>query len=84
MRVQDLIKRKPYLLWHTNNYRNLSDEAAVEAVLNYGDFDDVKKLMTILGMKKAAAIFRKQASRRRRNYDPKTAHYFKLFFAKYA
>lgn len=84
MRVQDLIKRKPYLLWHTKNYRNLSDEAAVEAVLNYGDFDDVKKLIRILGIKKAAAIFRKQTSRRRRNYHPKIAHYFKLFFAKYA
>lgn len=84
MKVQDLIKRKPYLVWHVKNYRDLSEDAAVEAVLNYGDFDDVKELITIFGAKKTAAIFRKQISGARCNYDPKIAHYFKLFFAKYA
>lgn len=84
MKVQDLIKQKPHLIWYTRNYDHLSEAAVVEAILNYGDWDDVKKLIAVLGAKKAAAIFRQQTRRPRSNYDPKIAHYFKLFFAKYA
>lgn len=84
MKAQDLIKKKPYLLWYTKNYDALSDEAVVEAILNDGDFDDVKKLITILGIKKVAAIFRKQMKSPRCNYDPKIKNYFSLYFKKYA
>lgn len=84
MKVQDLIKKKPYLVWYTKKYDALSDEAVVEAILNYGDFDDVKKLITILGIKKVAAIFRKQIKNPRCNYDVKIKHYFSLYFKQYA
>lgn len=84
MKVQDLIKKKPYLVWYTKKYDALSDEAVVEAILNYGDFDDVKKLIKILGIKKVAAIFRKQIKNPRCNYDVKIKHYFSLYFKQYA
>lgn len=84
MKPQDLIKNKPYLIWYTKNYDKLSNEAVVEAVLNYGDFDDVKKLIKILGIKNVAAIFRKQTRGPRCNYDVKIKHYFSLYFKKYA
>lgn len=72
------------MVWYVKDPENLSPEAIVEAVLNYGDFDDVKKLFLILGVKKAAGIFRSRARRKRTNYDPKIAHYFNLYFKKYA
>ena len=84
MKVQDIIKQKPYLIWHTKNYDGLSEEAVVEAVLNYGDFDDVQKIIQILGIKKVAEIFRKQATLPRCNYRPEIKNYFQLYFAKYA
>ena len=84
MKAQDIIKQKPYLIWYTKNYDGLSEEAVVEAVLNYGDFDDVQKIIQILGIKKVAAIFSKQAARPRCNYDQKIKHYFSLYFAKHA
>lgn len=84
--INEFIKKRPYLVWYTKNYDGLSKEAIVEAVLNYGDFDDVKKMISILGVKKTAAIFSKQTSWRRKriNYTPKIMNYFKLYFAKYA
>lgn len=78
------MKARPYLIWYVKDFENISEEAVVEAVLNYGDFDDVKKLISILGMKRIARIFRKYAGRRRSNYRPEIKSYFKLYFKKYA
>lgn len=86
MTIKEFIKKRKHLIWYTNNFDNLDDEAIVEATLNYGDWDDVQKLIKILGIKNVARIFRTQTgkSRGRINYHPKTAHYFKLYFNKYA
>ena len=82
--VNDFIKKRPYLVWYTKNYDNLSKEAIVEAVLNYGSFDDFKKIIKILGIKKTAAIFKKEAGQKRCNYRPEIKNYFNLYFKKYA
>lgn len=84
MTVRDIIKKKPYLIWYTKSYDSLSDEAVVEAVLNYGDWEDVQELIKILGIKKTAKIFRKQISGFRTNYRSEVKNYFKLYFNKYA
>ena len=84
MTINKFIEKRPYLIWYTKNFAHLSKEAIVEAVLNYGDFDDVKKMISILGMKKTAAIFRKKSKQKRCNYDPKVKNYFQLYFKKYA
>jgi len=84
MKINDFIKERPYLVWGTRNYENLSEEAIVENVLNYGDIDDVKEMFSILGVKKSAIIFKKQISQKRNNYRPKIKNYFNLYFKKYA
>ncbi len=84
MTLQNFIKKRPYLVWHTRDLSQLSQEAIVEAVLNYGDFDDFKKLLSILGIKKTANIFGRQIKNKRVNYDDKTVNYFRLYFKKYA
>lgn len=84
MTIQEFIRQRPYLVWSTENYAGLSEAAIVEAVLNYGDFDDIKKMFAIIGIKRAAAIFRKQLQRKRNNYRPEIAHYFTLYFQRYA
>ena len=84
MTISSFIKSRPYLVWHTKNYDNLSEEAIVEAVLNYGDFDDVKKLFSILGIRKVALIFQRESKGKRTNYRPEIKNYFRLYFHKYA
>lgn len=84
MTIKEFIAKRPQLVWSTKDYERLSEPAIVEAVLNFGDFADVKALLSILGIKKVASIFRKQMSKVRTNYDPKIANYFRLYFQKYA
>ena len=87
MTIRNFIKRRPYLVWYVKNPENLSHEAIVEAVLNYGDWDDVQTLIKILGIKKVAEIFRKKSKPSkmgRQNYEPKVINYFNLYFNKYA
>lgn len=82
--IHEFIKKRPYLIWHVRDLDSLSKEAIVEAVLNYGDFDDVKKMNSILGIERTAEIFRKQINQRRCNYRPEIKNYFNLYFQKYA
>lgn len=84
MTLKTFVKKRPYLFWYTKNYNSLSPEAVVEAVLNYGDFDDVKKMFAILGIKKIAKIFGRQIKQKRVNYSPQIINYFKRYFNKYA
>ena len=84
MTNQKFIKARPYLIWYVRDFEALSEEAIVEGVLNYGDFDDIKEMFSILGVKKSARIFKKQISQKRSNYRPKIKNYFNLYFKKYA
>ena len=84
MTVGDFVKKRKHLFWSTRNYNGLSTGAVVEAVLNYGDMDDVRALIALLGIREVARIFYEHTNRPRVNYDPKIIHYFSLFFQKYA
>ena len=84
MSLKTFIKKRPHLVWHVKDLDNLSQESVVENVLNYGDFDDIKKMFKIIGLKNTANIFKQQIKQLRNNYDPKIAHYFKLYFQKHA
>lgn len=84
MKTSDIIKNKPYLIWYTKNYDKLNDAAVVEAVLNYGDWEDVQGLIKLLGIKKIARIFDRQTKQRRCNYNDKVKNYFTLYFARHA
>ena len=81
--LRNFIKKRPYLIWYVRELSQLSEEAIVEAILNYGDFNDTKKLFSILGQKRTAEIFRRQIRRKRTNYDPKILNYFNLYFQKH-
>ncbi len=84
MTIQNFIKTRPYLVWYVKDLERLSEEAIVEAVLNYGNWDDFKRMIKILSPKKTAAIFRKKVGQRRCNYRPEIKNYFNLYFKKYA
>ena len=84
MQLSAFIKKRPHLIWYTENYENLSLESIVEAVLNYGNWDDFQELVKISGIKKIAAIFRNKLKQKRCNYDKKAKNYFQLYFNKYA
>lgn len=82
--IHDFIKKRKYLIWYVKDYDALNAEAIVEATLNYGDWNDFKELIKILGAEEVAKIFRKQAAQKRCNYFPEVKNYFSLYFNKYA
>ena len=84
MKIINFVKKRKHLFWDTENYENLSEEVIVQAVLNYGNFDDIKAIFKILTLKRVANIFQKQIKRKRNNYDPKIKNYFNLYFKNYA
>lgn len=84
MTTGDFVRKRKYLFWSTKNYDGLSKEAIVEAILNYGDMNDVRELIALLGMQEVAKIFRENTNRPRINYRPEVKNYFQLYFKKYA
>lgn len=84
MTIHEFIKKRPYLLWYVKDFEHLSPEAIVEATLNYGDWEDVKKIIDILKISTVAKLFTRRIKRKRSNYDPKVANYFRLYFRKHA
>ena len=82
--LYDFISERKHFIWYVKDYRALSEESIVEATLNYGNWDDVQKIIGIMGMERVATIFRKQINRPRKNYRPEVSHYFSLYFNKYA
>lgn len=81
---QEFIKQRPYLVWYVKDFNKLDDESIVEHTLNYGTWDDVQKLIKIIGIKKLSRIFNKQANKARSNYRPEIKNYFQLYFARHA
>lgn len=87
IRLNSFIKERPYLVWYVSDYATLNAEAIVEAVLNYGDWNDVQELIDVLGIETVAKIFREKSRPSkigRQNYLPEVKHYFTLYFEKYA
>lgn len=80
----NFVRKRKHLFWSTKNYDGLSKGAVIEAVLNYGDMEDVRALIALIGIREVAQIFRERINRPRVNYDPKIVRYFSLYFKKYA
>lgn len=87
MTIGNFVRKRKYLFWSTKNYDGLSNEAVVEGILNYGDMDDVKELISLLGMQEVSKIFHEKSKKSkmgRQNYRPEIINYFNLYFNKYA
>ncbi|MDD2758254.1 MAG: hypothetical protein PHD72_02670 [Patescibacteria group bacterium] len=84
MTLKSFVKTKQFLFWDAKDPARLSAPAVLQSVLNFGDFDDVKKVCQIIGREKAAEIFNKQIKSKRSNYRPEIKNYFQLYFKKYA
>jgi len=84
MTTGDFVRERKHLFWSTKNYDGLSSGAIIEGVLNYGDMDDVRALLKLIGIKEVAKIFGEQTKRTRVNYAPHIVNYFTLYFKKYA
>ncbi|MEK7615814.1 MAG: hypothetical protein AAB420_01230 [Patescibacteria group bacterium] len=84
MDYRDIIRKNPGLIWYSRNYDGFEESTVVEAVLNYGDWDEFKALKESLSVERVAEIFRENAFRERTNYRDDVRQYFTLYFDKHA
>jgi len=85
--LKEFIKQHSPLWWWLPEEakENLSLNSIVEALLNYGSIEDIKKLFGIVGIKKVAEIFYEATrDRQRTNYSPAIENFFKLYFERHA
>ena len=84
MKVNDIIKNKPYLAWDVKDLSILSEESVLERVLNYGNWDDVQGYIKIKGILDTKRIFNELLNKKRVNLFPEIRHYFTIYFNKHA
>ncbi len=84
--IKDFIQQNSSLFWwvRPEEKSNISMNALVEAVLNYGNEKSIKKLFELVGIKTIAEIFNQQISGKRTNYHKRTQNFFELYFKRHA
>jgi hypothetical protein len=84
--IRAFIREHSYLFWYTPEDKKdeISEELLVETILNYGNLDDIRKLIDLLGIHQVAGIFRTADKRRKMNYFPEIYNYFLRVFERYA
>ncbi len=78
--VRNLALKRKELFWDVDSIGNLSEQAVVERIFNYGGWEDVQELISILGREKVAEIFFDRIGRRRNNFSPRIKRFFELYF----
>jgi len=84
--IEAFIRENRSLFWWVKPEEivNISTPALVEAVLNYGNEESVKRLFDLIGIKAVAEIFYRQISGKRSNYHQRTRNFFELYFKRHA
>ena len=84
--IQEFIKKKQSLFWAVPKEKKheISDTFLVETILNYGTLEDVRELISLLGLHQTATIFfQTSKNRERHNYFPPVENYFRLYFKRH-
>ncbi len=87
--IKAFIRRHSSLFWYTpeDKKEDISEEFLVETILNYGDLNSVKDLISLMGKSKISKIFFDsigKSERRKGNYHELTINYFTLLLKPYA
>lgn len=84
--IKQFIREHSNLFWYTpeNNKEDISNELLVETTLNYGNMDDVRQLISIMGMERISRIFLGLEGRKKLNYYPEIHNFFSLLFNQHA
>ncbi|RPJ77616.1 MAG: hypothetical protein EHJ94_10655 [Deltaproteobacteria bacterium] len=83
--IKNFIQKNETLFWDIGqaNKANLTPEALMETVLNYGDIITIKHFFDLIGLEKAAEIFHNTPERRKNNYLPLVRNFFTLYFKRH-
>ncbi len=79
--LKDVVKKNKVLFWDIaeDSLGTLSDEAIIERIINYGDFDLFKDLFANTDFSNLRNIFKKLINKKRSNIRPAASNYLKVF-----
>ncbi|MDP2338417.1 MAG: hypothetical protein Q8N05_18595 [Bacteroidota bacterium] len=83
--VKAFINQHSNLFWYTPEDKKeaISHEFLVETILNYGELEDVRELIHIIGINRLAEIFQSLNGRKKLNYYPEIYHFLSILIKKY-
>lgn len=86
MTRQDIIEKNKHLFWYINKEKlpELSNDVLVEFIFNYGQWEDIKDLIKILGFKELKKVFNNIKGRQKGNYIPEMYDLLERIVTKYA
>jgi hypothetical protein len=84
--IKEFIRQHSHLFWYTpeDKKEEISHELLVETILNYGDMNDVRNLIKIIGIERLSEIFSGLQGRKILNYYPEIYNFFTILVKKYA
>ncbi|MDP2103930.1 MAG: hypothetical protein Q8K26_03350 [Candidatus Gracilibacteria bacterium] len=74
--LQKFAKKHSNFWWWVKDPSHLSDHSVIEGVFCYGDFDEKKSVIQIVGEKEFEKIFVKMAKEKRKSLQPETINYW--------
>ncbi len=84
-RLKTLIEQHNYLFWDISkdSLYNLSNEAVLERILQYGDMPELKEIIRILGNDNIKKSYNIIKNKKRVNLRPQTINFFDLYIEKH-
>ena len=84
--IKAFIHQHSNLFWYTPEDKkgNISQEFLVETILNYGDLNDVRNLIYIMGFDRFSEVFNNAPGRKKLNYYPEIYNFFSILIQRYA
>jgi len=84
--INQFILEHSHLFWYIpgDKKEEISHELLVETILNYGNLDDIRQLIKLMGIGHVSEVFFGAGERKKLNYYPEIHHFFSLVFNKYA
>lgn len=84
--IKKFIREHSSLFWYTpeDKKEEISNELLVETTFNYGNINDVKKLIDIMGIDKLSEVFSGLHGRKKLNFYPEMYNFFSMLIKRYA
>ena len=84
--IKQFILEHRNLFWYSpeDKKEEISNELLIETIFNYGDLNDIRQLINILGMEQLSKVFYSLSGRKKLNYYPEIYHFFSILIKRYA
>ena len=84
--IKAFIHQRSNLFWYipADKKEEISHELLVETIFNYGNLNDVRQLIRIMGIERLSDIFSGIKGRKKLNYYPEMYHFYSVLINKYA